>query len=439
MNYAQMLAAVNQSLAEQQAKIGEIMSQAVTKGATPDEAQEAKIKALEAEIEVLEANAARLEKLVAAEKAAQQNAEPVQGDTPEKGKNASAGIVKAQNLGELEKGIAFAQYARAKMYAALELKNGNYLSPVDAAKQLGYNDSVVEFTKAALGTTTDTGFAKPLVEPQTYTAEFVELLRNASVFDKLKGFHSVPFNVKINGQLTGGIASWVGEGEKKPLTNPTFGQVEVGEHKLAAITVYTQELLRRADPAIDKLIRDDLIAAATALVDKTFLDDQAKNDTRPAGILNGATKITSTGDTADKVEADLLSLLSEFAKNNLSADNSYFIMSETRAMKLALLRDALGRTYFEGMAFAGGSRHLLGVPVVTSQAVGNHIILVKMSELLVAQDGGVDVSFNDTATLVDGANTHNLWQENKLAVRVERFITWAKRRPLAAAYIEYTN
>ena len=146
MNYAQMLAAVNQSLAEKQAKIGEIMSQAVTKGATPDEAQEAKIKALEAEIEVLEANAARLEKLVAAEKAAQQNAEPVQGDTPEKGKNASAGIVKAQNLGELEKGIAFAQYARAKMYAALELKNGNYLSPVDAAKQLGYNDSLVEFT-----------------------------------------------------------------------------------------------------------------------------------------------------------------------------------------------------------------------------------------------------------------------------------------------------
>lgn len=437
MNYAQMLAAVNQSLAEKQAQIGEIMSQAVTKGATPDEAQEAQIKVYEAEIEVLEANAARLEKLVAAQKAAQQTAEPVQGDTPEKGK--SAGIVKAQNLGELEKGIAFAQYARAKMLSLIKAREGEYISPVDAAKQLGYSDSVIEFTKATLGTTTDTGFAKPLVEPKVYTADFVELLRNASVFDKLKGYHSVPFNVKINGQLTGGTASWVGEGEKKPLTNPTFGQIEIGEHKLAAITVYTEELMRRADPAIDKLVRDDLIASATALVDSTFLDDQAQSNTRPAGILNGATKITSTGDSADKVEADLLSLLSEFAKNNLSADNSYFIMSETRAMKLALMRDALGRTYFEGMAFASGSRHLLGVPVITSQAVGNHIILVKMSELLVADDGGVDVSFNNTGTLVDGATTHNLWQENKLAVRVERFITWAKRRPLAAAYIEYTN
>ena len=433
MNYAEMLAAVNQSLAEKQTQIGEIMSQAVTGGATPDEAQEAQIKALEAEIEVLEANKARLEKLVAANKAAQKTAEPAQGDALQK----SPAIIKAQNLGELEKGIPFAQYARAKMLSLIKAREGEYISPVDAAKHLGYSDSVIEFTKATLGTTTDTGFAKPLAEPKVYTADFVELLRNASVFDKLKGYHSVPFNVKINGQLTGGTASWVGEGEKKPLTNPTFGQIEIGEHKLAAITVYTEELMRRADPAIDKLVRDDLIASATALVDSTFLDDQAQSNTRPAGILNGATKITSTGDTADKVEADLLSLLSEFAKNNLSADNSYFIMSETRAMKLALMRDALGRTYFEGMAFASDSRHLLGVPVITSQTAGNHIILVKMSELLVANDGGVDVSFNNTGTLVDGATTHNLWQENKLAVRVERFITWAKRRPFAAAYIEY--
>ena len=54
------------------------------------------------------------------------------------------------------------------------------------------------------------------------------------------------------------------------------------------------------------------------------------------------------------------------------------------------------------------------------------------------QDGGVDVSYSDQATLVDGGVTHYLWQENKFAVRVEKFITWAKRRPIAAAWIEYT-
>ena len=112
-------------------------------------------------------------------------------------------------------------------------------------------------------------------------------------------------------------------------------------------------------------------------------------------------------------------------------------MSETRAMQLALLRDALGNSYFNGMTFNGTSRSLLGIPVITSQSVGDKIILVKTSELLLAQDGGVDVSYSDQATLVDGSATHNLWQENKFAVRVEKFITWAKRRPIAAAYITY--
>ena len=59
------------------------------------------------------------------------------------------------------------------------------------------------------------------------------------------------------------------------------------------------------------------------------------------------------------------------------------------------------------------------------------------NEILLAQDGGVDVSYSDQATLVDGATTHHLWQENKFAVRVEKFITWAKRRPIAAAFLDY--
>src|SRR5690606_41932747 len=63
---------------------------------------------------------------------------------------------------------------------------------------------------------------------------------------------------------------------------------------------------------------------------------------------------------------------------------------------------------------------------------------VKTSEILLAQDGGVDVSYSDQATLVDGGTTHHLWQENKFAVRVEKFITWAKRRPIAAAFLDYT-
>ena len=441
MNIEQQIKAVKDALTEKNKALAAQMAVPIEKGVTPDEEQETAIQAIEAEIEVLEKNLKRLEKLKESAEKAAQTAVPAQGQTPEEGKKSSAGIVQAKNLPNLEKGIGYAQFVRAKLLSQLEAKKGNFISPVQAAESLGFNDDVVKFTEsmtkaAVLGSTTDAGFAKPLVEPQTYTADFLELLRNATVFDKLKGYRSVPFNVKINGQLTGGTAQWVGEGKAKPLTNPTFGSVDIKEHKLAAITVYTQELMRRADPAIDSLVRDDLIAAAAELIDKTFLDATAGDDNRPAGVLNGAEKVVSTGKTAEQYEADFMSLIGKFVDANLSTDGSYFLMSETLAMQLALLRDALGNSYFHGMNFAG-SRSLLGIPVITSKSIGNKVILVKMSEILVAQDGGVDVSYSDQATLVDGATTHNLWQENKFAVRVEKFITWAKRRPIAAAYIEY--
>ncbi|BAP65797.1 phage major capsid protein [Acinetobacter baumannii] len=434
----QLLDALAQKNAEKQG----IVTKALDAGQTPNEEEEKQIEGIDAEIATLEKNIARVKEMIAQGEKAATTATPVAGQNPQEAQNAANGnpnpteqIVVKSNL---PKGMPFAQFARAKMLACHEQKKGTLLTVVDAAKQLGYGEDVVQYVeKATLGTTTDAGFAAPLVHRDTYTGDFIELLRNATIFDKLKGYRSVPFNIEISGQLSGGSAQWVGEGERKPLTNPTFGNVEVDEHKLAAITVYTQELLRRADPAIDRLVLDDLIEASKALIDTTFLGTQAETSTTPIGVLNGVTAITPSGTTAAQIEADLMKLITAFVTANLSTDNSYFLMSETRAMQYALLRDALGNTYFNGMNF-NGTRSLLGIPVVTSQAVGDKVILVKMSELLVAEDGGVDVAYSDQATLVDGSTTHNLWQENKFAIRVEKFITWAKRRAIAAAYIDYT-
>ena len=413
-------------------------------GQTPDEEAEKSIQAVEAEIEQIEKNIARVKKQIAATEAAAKTATPVAGQTAEEATKSAKGDPDPEGkkpkieIVPLAKGVGFAQYARAKILSQLAAKEGNYKSALDVAKERGFGDEVQDLvTKATLGTTTDAGFAASLVTENRLVAEFVDMLRAATVFDQLTGFRNVPFNSKIPSQLTGGTASWVGEGAPKPLTNPTYGEVEIKEHKLAAITVYTQELMRRSDPAVDILVRDDLIEASKTLIDNTFLDAGAATAVRPAGVLNGVTATPNTGTTAANYEADLLALVNSFVTANLSLDGSYFVMSETRAAQISLLRDALGNTYFQGMALRG-TRTLMGIPVITSQTVGDKIILVKTSEILLAQDGGVDVSYSDQATLVDGGTTHHLWQENKFAVRVEKFITWAKRRPIAAAFLDYT-
>ena len=415
------------------------MTKSLDGGSTPDEETEGKIQAVEKEIEAIEKNIERVKKQIAAAKHAEEtgiepNGENEEGAKDQDGKKKKSVITIESNL---PKGVGFAQYARAKLCAQLDAKEGRYTSPLEKAKQLGFNEEVQDLiTKATLGTTTDGGFAASLVTENRLVGEFVEMLRAATVFDQLSGFRAVPFNSKIPSQLTGGQAQWVGEGAKKPLTNPTYGEVEIKEHKLAAITVYTQELMRRSDPAVDILVRDDLIEASKTLIDSTFLDGVAQSAIRPAGVLNAVVAVANTGVTAAAYEADLLKLIESFVTANLSLDGSYLIMSETRAAQISLLRDALGNTYFNGMSLRG-ARTLMGIPVITSQTAGDKIILIKTSEILLAQDGGVDVSYSDQATLVDGGTTHHLWQENKFAVRVEKFITWAKRRPIAAAFLNY--
>lgn len=434
---------VKATIAEKEKAMEALMKAAHEKGLTLNDEQNTQYAALEKDVERLELEEKRLEKLIQAAEKAATTATPVAGGNPVEAAKSAGGdpeptgkiIVKSN----LPKGIGFAQYAQAKIVSQLNAKEGRFESPLEVAKRMGFGDEVQDLiTKATLGTTTDAGFAATLVHENQLVGEFVELLRQATVFDKLQGFRAVPFRSKIPSQVTGGTASWVGEGAAKPLTNPTFSEVEIGEHKLAAITVYTQELMRRSDPSVSVLVRDDLIAASATLVDNTFLDAVAASSTRPAGVLNGVTMTPNTGETAAAYEKDLLALINTFVTNNLSLDGAYFLMSETRAAQIALLRDALGNSYFNGMALRG-SRTLLGIPVITSQALGNKIILVKTSEILLAQDGGVDVSYSDQATLVDGGTTHHLWQENKFAVRVEKFITWAKRRPVAAAYLDYTT
>ena len=436
------LAKLLKALAEKNTAMQAVLSKSAEAGTTPDETTEAEIQAIEKDIAALNVNIERTKKQIAAAEEAAATATPVAGQTEAQAKATAEGkkeVPRIQVESNLPKGIGFAQYARAKLAAALEAKKGHYIAPVDMAKQLGFGDEVQDLvTKATLGTTTDAGFAASLVTENRLVGEFVDMLRAATVFDQLAGFRNVPFNSKIPSQLTGGQAQWVGEGAPKPLTNPTYSEVEIKEHKLAAITVYTQELMRRSDPAVDILVRDDLIEASKTLIDNTFLDAGVATAVRPAGVLNGVTATANTGTTAAAYEADLLALVNSFVAANLSLDGSYFVMSETRAAQISLLRDALGNTYFQGMALRG-TRTLMGIPVITSQTVGDKIILVKTSEILLAQDGGVDVSYSDQATLVDGGTTHHLWQENKFAVRVEKFITWAKRRPIATAFLDYTT
>lgn len=440
MNLQKQLEAVIATIKAKRNDIATIMTKAYDHGRTPDDDEESQIAAAEADIAKLEKNADRLRGLI---KAAQTETTPVAGDTPEESDATADGDPepkKAINMTQnLEKGIGFAQMAKAKALSARMAKQGSYVTPADIAKSQGMHPLVVDaLEKSAQVMTTEN--AKPLVPVTQFTGDFIELLRAKTIVDKLAGQMRVaPPNTTISGMATGATSQWVGEGAKKPVTNATFENIEIKSHKLAGIAILTDELLKRNSYSADKMVLNDLIESATQLIDTTFIDEQAQTAVRPAGILQGATKVESTGNDATAINADLTKLRIGFISKNLSLDGAYYIMSESRACLWAELKNPLGAPEFPGLQAPTGQKTLNGLPVIESEHAGDVVILVKPSELYLADEGGVEVAYSDQATIDVNGTAVNLWQENKFAIRAERYITWAKRRPIAASYIKYTG
>ncbi len=447
MTWEQQRAQILATIKSKKGKIGGILTKAATEKRTTNDDEEAEVKAVEDDIARLEANLARVEGFIADVLIAAENATPAAGDSeeeagasaegdPEPAKSAKGIIVKSNHAA---KGVGFAQLVKAKALAVIKQKNGSYVSPLDIAKSQGMDPRVIKALEKAI--VLDTNNSSDLIVENQLASEFIELLRAETIVDKLAPMmRKAPFNTKIPGAATGAIAAWVGEGKAKPATNPAFMNVKTEHHKLAGIVVRTDELLKLTSPSTDIMLRDDLIEATATLMDTTFMDDEPKDDDRPAGILNGATKIIATGKTAAEYDADLAALNDSFISKNLSLTGAYYVMSATRASAMGRLRDALGNPYYRGMANGPGEKTLDGLPVIESENAGAVIALIKPSELYLADEDGVDIAFSDQATIDMGSTELvNLWQKNMTAIRAERHITWEKRRTIAAAYIDYSQ
>lgn len=440
------LAKLLKALSEKNQAMQTALSKSAEAGSTPDEATEAEIQAIEKDIAAIEVNIERTKKQIAATEAAAKTATPVAGQSAEEAMKSAQGdpnpaTPKIEVASNLEKGIGFALMVKASAVAA---HSKGQVTAIDVLKAWNAPEQVQSALqqKAVIGTTTDPNFASALVDYQNLTGEFIELLRGKTVVDRLASrMRQVPFNIKMPSQTGASAVNWVGETKTKPVTNPTFGSMTLSKSKIAGIVLLSDELVRFSNPKADTLVRDDLVKSTAEFIDDQFFDpDKAESDDSPASVLNGVAATPSTGETAEAYEADLFALLQSLTDQGISISGATWVMSETRAAKLSMMRDALGRKYFEGMNLQGQS-YLMTLPVEISAAAEDKIALVLPSEILLADDGSMDFSVSSEATInlgTDAApNWINLYQNNLMAIRGERFIRWKKRRAQAAGYIQY--
>lgn len=434
-----------------------LMTKAAEEGRTLDDSESQAYDTLDAEIKSLDTHIKRLETLQDQQKAA---ATAVTGHDQHAAAAARGGVSHVTVKSQVPAGIEF---ARAVICKALAYREGG--RPIEHAKERYPDaDRLHAFLKATVpaGTTTHVTYAAPLVDPTNLASEFIEFLRPETIIGKFgtgsyPSLRRVPFNVRMNGQTSGGDAYWVGEGAPKPLTKFDFNATTLGYTKIASIAVLTDELVRFSSPSAEALVRDALVAANVERADVDFIDpsQSAVANVSPASITNGLSALTPSGTSADAARADIARIIKSFLDENNTPASMVLIMPMALALSLSVQVNSLGQPEFPGLTMRGGT--LLGIPVITSQyaanrsGAGNLVIAVNASDVFLADDGQVTVDVSREASLQMLDNPTNssatgtpttmvsMFQTNSMAIRAERYINWAKRRASAVVYMDDVN
>lgn len=248
-------------------------------------------------------------------------------------------------------------------------------------------------------------------------------------------------------------AGWRKEGSPIRVGAISLKGVKLVPHAPAVISTYSQELLRRSTPSIERIIREGVIADSAEMFDKKFLSaDAAVVDVSPAGILAGlpvGNTYASTGATPAQIAGDLKKGIGLLLKAGLSADGFAWAMSPYNAMALSALLTATGSLQFPEMA----SGRLLGLPFVVSGNVGdNDVFLIDGGSIARALpapefEASTEATIHEEDTtplpIVDNAATpvvahpvRSLYQTHSCALRaVYNGISWGALRSGAVVHI----
>jgi HK97 family phage major capsid protein/HK97 family phage prohead protease len=440
------------------ARMSEIMNKAGDEGRTLDETESQEYDGLQSDVKSIDEHLKRLreheKQLVTTATAITEKS----AGTSETGSQARGKPTITVVGPTLPKGTAFVRLCMAMAHSAFE-RSRSGVSPLEIARaNKHWKETTPEVERfladpmgfarvkaaVAAGTTTADGWASQLADYSLMASEFIEYLRPQTIIGKLPGLRRVPFNIEIPLQDGGSTVGWVGEGGRKPLTKLSLDTITFRFFKAAGIVVLTEELVRFSNPSAEALVRQDLANAIIQFLDEQFIAPTVagSQNVYPASVTYGAAHGAASGTTADYLRADFKTILTSMLGAEIVPDQSCsWVMSPVQAVAISLILNALDQPEFPDLTAEGG--RLLGYNVVTSNSVAAGVIsFLKGSEILLADDDAIQVDISREASLVmdDGGSPAvttltSLWQENKVGLRVERTVNWARRRDKAVYYL----
>lgn len=307
--------------------------------------------------------------------------------------------------------------------------------------------AVVTRTAVVPASTTTSGWASQLVE--TAMAEFLALLPPTSVYPVLRSmgvgltFGPNSGNIKIpfsstTAALAGGF---VLEGDPIPVGRMTLDSTTLTPHKFGIIVPMTKEVMRYTNPAIEAIVRSELLARTAITLDGILLDSTVGSATRPAGLLYGLSDAAAPyggGDYMAFLE-DMKALLAPFDTANAGRSLAV-LMNPRQARNIRMMPGP------NNSGFGWAQQFLADFRLVSSTSVtAGTVIAIDTADFVTGTGDAPMFEASDQATIhmesspeplsaVAGppntvaAPIRSMFQTNSVALKMTMDVTWAMRR-----------
>jgi HK97 family phage major capsid protein len=258
-----------------------------------------------------------------------------------------------------------------------------------------------------------------------FVGSIIELLRPASIVRSLNPV-VLPLDsgtLRLPKHTTGASGGWIGENANAPATQPAFGQVVLTAKKYAALIPISNDLLRRASPNVDMVVRDDVVAGIAAATDLAFIRGTGVAG-QPRGIRNqsGISTTATAGTTLAQVTTDLGAALQSLMDANVRLLRPGWMMAPRCWRHLATIRDGNGNLAFQPELAAGtlyGFPFAISTQIPTNLGGGteSEVYLVDFADVVIGDATTVLVDASTEAAYHDGTNVVAAFSLDQTVVR----------------------
>lgn len=263
--------------------------------------------------------------------------------------------------------------------------------------------------------------------PSDISAEIMQKTTESSAIMRLARRISLPGRGVTIPVITGDpTAEWVAETGPKPVSNGQPGTKLMSAYKIAVIETFSKEFTRDAAALYDAMVAR-LPASLAGLFDATIIGavnpPSATNFDTFAACTKQSILNANNGTYLGLVAAD-----ADIAAHG-GVMNGLAFAAQGRSLLLKAT-DTTNRPLFLASANDGVVDRVLGVPTYfnknlykagasTGSVPATVGVAGDWTQAVYGTVEGVQVSVTDTASLVSGNTTINLWQQNMVAVKAE--------------------